>query len=301
MPTKPFRGVFAIPVTPFDKQGEVDVGSLKRCVDFCIAGGAHGIVAPVNASEFNSLTDDERKRVAQIMVEQTNGRIPVVVGTSGVSTKHTVELSRHAQAVGANAVIAMPPYVRKAPPTEIYEYFRALSNAVTIPIFIQDYIAPVGTPMSADLMSRMICELDHVEYLKEEAVPAGQMMTRVMRKAGARLKGVMGGAAGRYLLDEFRRGACGTMPACEVVDLHVQLWDLLDSGKQAAARAFFTQLLPLLNIESLYSFTVYKYVLHRRGVIDYTTTRAAGAGVLDEYDLQELDAILKELEPLFRL
>ena len=256
---------------------------------------------PVNASEFYTLTDDERQRVAQIIIAQTNGRIPVVIGTSGVSTKHAVELSRHAEAVGADAVIAMPPYVRKAPPAEIYEYFRALSDAVTIPIFIQDYIAPVGTPMSADLLSRMICELDHVEYLKEEAVPAGQMMTTVMRKTGARLKGVMGGAAGRYLLDEYRRGACGTMPACEVVDLHVQLWDLLDSGKEVEARAFFTKLLPLLNIESLYSFTVYKYVLHRRGVIDYTTTRAAGAGVLDEFDLQELDAVLQELEPLFRL
>jgi len=301
MASKTFRGVFAIPVTPFDQHGELDEASLRRCVDFCVKGGAHGIVAPVNASEFNSLTDDERKRVAQIIVEQTNGRIPVVIGTSGISTKHAVELSRHAQAVGADSVIAMPPYVRKAPPPEIYEYYRAISDAITIPIFIQDYIAPVGTPMSADLLSRMICELDHVEYLKEEAVPAGQMMTNVMRKTGARLKGVMGGAAGRYLLDEFRRGACGTMPACEVVDLHVQLWDLLDGGKEVEARAFFTRLLPLLNIESLYSFTVYKYVLHRRGVIDYTTTRAPGAGVLDEFDLQELDAILQELEPLFRL
>jgi len=301
MASKTFRGVFAIPVTPFDQHGELDEASLRRCVDFCVKGGAHGIVAPVNASEFNSLTDDERKRVAQIIVEQTNGRIPVVIGTSGISTKHAVELSRHAQAVGADSVIAMPPYVRKAPPPEIYEYYRAISDAITIPIFIQDYIAPVGTPMSADLLSRMICELDHVEYLKEEAVPAGQMMTNVMRKTGARLKGVMGGAAGRYLLDEFRRGACGTMPACEVVDLHAQLWDLLDSGKEVEARAFFTRLLPLLNIESLYSFTVYKYVLHRRGVIDYTTTRAPGAGVLDEFDLQELDAILQELEPLFRL
>lgn len=301
MSAKTFRGVFAIPVTPFDKQGELDEASLRRCVDFCVQGGAYGIVAPVNASEFYTLTDQERQRVAQIVVEQTNGCIPVVIGTSGVSTKHAVELSRHAQAVGADAVIAMPPYVRKAPPAEIYEYFHALSDAVTIPIFIQDYIAPVGTPMSAELLSRMICELDHVEYLKEEAVPAGQMMTQVMLKAGTRLKGVMGGAAGRYLLDEYRRGACGTMPACEVVDLHVQLWGLLDSGKAVEARAFFMKLLPLLNIESLYSFTVYKYVLHRRGVIDYTTTRAAGAGVLDEFDLHELDAILKELEPFFRL
>lgn len=301
MAQQPFRGVFAIPVTPFDPRGEIDEASLRRCIDFCVAGGAHGIVNPVNASEFSSLMDDERKRVTEITIEQTNGRIPVVIGTSGVSTQHAVALSRYAAEAGADAVIAMPPYVRKAPPGEIYEYYRAISDAVGIPIFIQDYIAPVGTPMSADLLSRMLRELEHVQYLKEEAVPAGHMMTAVMEKAGESLMGVMGGAAGRYMMDEFRRGAQGTMPACEVVDLHVQLWDLLESGDEAAAYDFFRKMLPLMNIESLYSFSVYKEVLHRRGVIDYTTTRAAGASVLDDYDQRELDMILADLQPLFRL
>ena len=301
MPGEPFRGVFAIPVTPFDERGALDEVSLRRCVDFCIEGGAHGIVTPVNASEFSSLTDDERKRVAEIAVEQTAGRIPVVIGTSGVSTEHAVMLSRHADAIGADAIIAMPPYVRKAPPAEIYAYYRALSEAVTIPIWIQDYVAPVGTPMSADLLTRLLRELDHVDYLKEESTPAGQMMTRVLHQAGAHVKGIMGGAAGRYLMDEVRRGACGTMPACEVVDLHVQLWELIESGDEAAARAFYNRLLPLLNIESLYSFSIYKAVLHRRGVIATTVTRAAGAAVLDDYDFKELDAILADLAPLFRL
>ncbi len=301
MPGEPFRGVFAIPVTPFDERGALDEASLRRCIDFCIEGGAHGIVTPVNASEFSSLTDDERKRVAEIAVEQTAGRIPVVIGTSGVSTEHAVMLSRHANDIGADAVIAMPPYVRKAPPPEIYAYYRALSEAVTIPIWIQDYIAPVGTPMSADLLTRLLRELDHVDYLKEESTPAGQMMTRVLAQAGSHVKGIMGGAAGRYLMDEVRRGACGTMPACEVVDLHVQLWELIESGDEAAARAFYNRLLPLLNIESLYSFSIYKAVLHRRGVIATTVTRAAGAAVLDDYDTKELDAILADLAPLFRL
>ena len=301
MPGEPFRGVFAIPVTPFDERGALDEVSLRRCIDFCIKGGAHGIVTPVNASEFSSLTDDERKRVAEIAVEQTAGRIPVVIGTSGVSVEHAVMLSRHANAIGADSIIAMPPYVRKAPPAEIYAYYRALSEAVTIPIWIQDYVAPVGTPMSADLLCRMLRELDHVDYLKEESTPAGQMMTRVLAQVGTHVKGIMGGAAGRYLMDEVRRGACGTMPACEVVDLHVQLWELIESGDEAATRAFYNRLLPLLNIESLYSFSIYKAVLHRRGVIATTVTRAAGAAVLDDYDYKELDAILADLAPLFRL
>jgi 4-hydroxy-tetrahydrodipicolinate synthase len=102
-------------------------------------------------------------------------------------------------------------------------------------------------------------------------------------------------------MDEYRRGATGTMPACEVVDVHVQLWELLESGDEATARAFFNRLLPLLNLEALYSFSVYKVVLHQRGVIDNPMTRAAGAAKLDDYDLHELDRILADLKPLFRL
>jgi 4-hydroxy-tetrahydrodipicolinate synthase len=301
MAEKQFRGVYAIPVTPFDQHLDLDEASLRRCIDFCLVGGAHGICVPVNASEFYTLGDDERKRITEITVEQVNSRIPVVIGTTGISTRHAVELSRHANDVGADAIIAMPPYVRKAPPAEIFDYYCALSDAVDIPIFIQDYIGPIGTPMSVDLIVRMLTELEKVDYLKEEVPPAGQLMTAVMKKAGSYLKGVMGGAAGRYLLDEYRRGACGTMPACEVVDLHVQLWNLLESGDEKGAREFYRLLLPLLNIESLYSFTVYREVLRRRGIIDSSTTRAPGAGVLDEYDHKELDAILADLQPYFRL
>src|SRR5438477_8566192 len=89
-PNSSFRGVFAIPPTPFDDAGNVDEASLRRCVDFCVAAGSHGIVAPVNASEAVSLTDAERLRVAEVLVEQTAGRVPVVVGVSGVSTQASV-------------------------------------------------------------------------------------------------------------------------------------------------------------------------------------------------------------------
>jgi len=301
MTGKMFRGVFAIPVSPFDEHGNLDEAALRRCVDFCLAGGAHGIVTPVNASEFYTLTDDERKRTAEIAVEQVNGRIPVIIGVSGITIRHAVELSRHANAIGADAVIAMPPYLRKAPMTEIYAYYRAISEAVSIPIWIQDYPAPLGTPMPVDFLCRLIHELDHVDFLKEEVQPAGQIMTAVMQRAGPKLKGVMGGAAGRYLMDEYRRGSCGVMPACEVVDLHVHLWNLLESGDMAAARDFYRRLLPLLNMESLYSFTVYREVLKRRGVITCTYSRAPGAGVLDQYDHQELDAILQDLKPFFKM
>src|SRR5579859_7555897 len=85
-----FRGVFAIPPTPFDDADNVDEPSLRACVDFCVDAGAHGIVAPVNASESIALTDTERLRVTEVLVEQAAGRVPVVIGVSGVSTTASV-------------------------------------------------------------------------------------------------------------------------------------------------------------------------------------------------------------------
>lgn len=207
--------------------------------------------------------------------------------------------AKYAAQIGADAVIAMPPYVRHPPPDEIYDFYTAVARAaVGPPVWIQDYVAPVGTPMAPALLARMLREIPGVDYLKEETAVAPQVMTTVRDLAGPHLRGVMGGMAGRFLLEEYRRGACGTMPACEVADAHVLVWDALERGNADEARRLHTQLLPLLNYEAMYSFTVYKEVLVRRGVIASARTRVPGTGVLDAENRRELDAILRDLAPL---
>jgi len=293
------RGVFTIPVTPFDTVGDIDEAALRRCVQFCLDAGAHGIVAPVNASEATVLSDQERLRVAAILVETVNHRIPVVVGVSAVTARQGAAFSRHAREIGADAVIAMPPYVRKATPDELVEYFRIVAGAAQLPVFIQNYPAPIGTPMSAAFMARLVQQIDGVEYIKEETLPAGHVITETLETAGPKLKGVMGGMAGRFMLDEFRRGACGTMPACEVTDVHVAIWNALEAGDAARARTLHNRLIPLLNIEWMYGAAVYKDVLRRRGVIANAALRGPGALHLDASDHCELDAILAGLSDLF--
>jgi dihydrodipicolinate synthase/N-acetylneuraminate lyase len=295
-----FRGVFAIPPTPFDDAGNVDEASLRRCVDFCVDAGAHGIVAPVNASESIALTDAERARVAELLVEQAAGRVPVVVGVSGSSTAASVVYVDCARRAGADAVIAMPPYVKHAPADEIYDFYVAVAGAAQpLPVWVQDYVGPIGTPMAPSLLARMLTDIPGVEFLKEETAFAPQVMTRVRELAGASLRGVMGGMAGRYLLEEYRRGGCGTMPACEVADVHVLIWNALERGDEAEARRLHTRLLPLLNYEAMYSFTIYKAVLLRRGVIASARTRVPGAGRLDAENQRELDLLLADLQSLF--
>ena len=296
-----FRGVYTIPVTPFDERYEVDEESLRRQVDWCLRAGAHGIVAPVNASEGPTLTDEERVRVSRIVVEATAGRVPVVVGVSGVSTQASVLYTRHAREVGADAVIAMPPYgVRVSDPDSLFAFYQAVADAADgLPIFIQNWSGPAGTAMGVPLLVRLLTELDNVSYSKEETVNAGHMMTATLAAAGDACKGIMGGIGGRYLLDEYRRGACGTMPACQVTDVHAAIWNALDAGDERGARRTFNRLLPLLNFEALYGVALYKEVLKRRGVIAHTTVRGPKTARLDEYDHQELDAILRDVEELF--
>jgi dihydrodipicolinate synthase/N-acetylneuraminate lyase len=293
------RGVFTIPVTPFDANGDVDEAALRACVEFCVQAGAHGIVAPVNASEATVLDDQERLRVTSIVVETTNHRVPVVVGVSAPTARQAAAFSRHARQSGADAVIAMPPYVRKADPGELVEYFRTVAGAAQLPVFIQNFAAPIGTPMAPSFLARLVQEIDGIEYIKEETLPAGHVMSETLALAGPRLKGIMGGMAGRFLLDEFARGACGTMPACEVTDVDVAIWNALEAGDTARARALHNRLMPLLNIEWLYGPAVYKEVLRRRGIIPNAALRGPGAMRLDAADQRELDAILEDVGQLF--
>jgi 4-hydroxy-tetrahydrodipicolinate synthase len=111
----------------------------------------------------------------------------------------------------------------------------------------------------------------------------------------------MGGFAGRFVIDEYLRGSCGTMPACEVLDVHVAIWRALEAGDVELARDLHTRALPLLNIEYLYGPAIYKEVLRLRGVIAGSAVRDPGAARLDARDREELDAILDRLQDMFVL
>ncbi len=295
-----WRGVFTIPCTPFTDDGGLDLASLRSEVEFCVTAGAHGVVAPVNASEAWTLTDEERRLVATTIVETVGGRIPVVVGVSSGSAAASVAFARHAAEIGADAVIALPPTGPAAPLAAIYDYYRQLSAAIAIPIFIQNHDAPYGTRLSPEFVARLVRELPHVDWVKEETLPPGHAISAEIELAGPKLKGIMGGIAGRYLIDEFRRGAVGTMPACEATDVHVQVWEALESGDERRTRDLFNRLLPLLNFEARMP-GVYKAVLKRRGVIASDYLRHHAGNPLDALDRKELDAILADMNDLFRV
>ncbi len=297
--SKAFRGVFTIPSTPFTEDLEIDWNGLKRVIDFCVDCGAHGIVWPVNASGFPVLTDAERLEGFRVVTEQAAGRIPVVAGVQGGSAKHAAMFAQKANQVGADAVIAMAPYIEELENEDaVVEYYRAIDSEVDVPIFIQNHHTR-GSVLSIDTMVRILREVEHVEYVKEETFPVTHMITGLIERGGENLKGVFGGAGGRFLLQEYPRGVAGQMPGCHVTDVVVRLWNALEAGELAEAKRVFGMMAPLFALETLKG-TTYPEVLRRRGVIDCSRSRlSVGYPLQDAHDHQALDEILRDLEPLF--
>jgi 4-hydroxy-tetrahydrodipicolinate synthase len=197
-------------------------------------------------------------------------------------------------------VIAIPPVDCAGELDAVYGYYQALSDTSALPIFVQNVDLPFGTRLPGSFVARLVREIPRVDWVKEETVPPGWAMTTEIEEAGPKLRGIMGGIAGRYLFDEYRRGACGFMPACEVTDVHARVWNALDSGDETRARALFNRLLPVLSFEGR-AGGVCKAVLKRRGVIASDYTRQFSGNPLDRYDRMELDRLLEDIEDLFIL
>lgn len=148
---QPFRGVFTIPSTPFQANGEIDIPSFRRMIDFCVACDAHGLVFPVNASEWTALSDDERVQLDKVLVEQNAGRLPVVIGVQASTAENAAKFAAHARSIGADAVMAMPPHGETSQ-TVLFDYYRRISEIAHLPVFVQDHDPPAGTPMPVDFL-----------------------------------------------------------------------------------------------------------------------------------------------------
>ena len=290
-----FRGIFPVLQTPLTKDGELDINSLKREVNFCIQAGAHGLVFPVLGSEFQFLTEDERHRLVEIVVSEANGRIPVVVGVAGQNKAEAVIHAKHAYQIQADAVIALPPSAGTL--EEIKDYYKVIAQTAQRPVFIQHTHAG----MDSSFLQFLLDEIEFVSYIKEESYPSAHQISAVLEKVGDSCLGVFGGAHGRWMLSELHRGASGFMPAVEAVDVHVQIWKAYQSGNEAGARMIFNQLLPLINLITLLGLCVCKEVLIMRGVFESAVMRIPESLSLDAEDRRELEIIIEDLKPLFRV
>ena len=295
---KSFRGIFAILETPFKPSDQMDREDLEREVDFCVRAGAHGLVWPQLAAEFYLLSEEERMRGAEIVVRAAAGRRPVVIGVQAPMKELAIRFARHAEEKGADAVIALPPYVGHAGLDTAADYYRSLGRAVTLPIFIQNSGGAWGPAMPTEFVIQLAREFPQLGYVKEEVDPVAHRLEEYARSGV--MTGIFSGNAGRNLLNELPRGSSGTMPACEFVDVDAQVYELAARGKMEEARQLFQKLLPMINLEETYGMPFAKAVLVRRGVFKTAKMRGHTGPELDKFDEQELEGWWKQLQPYFR-
>ncbi|MDZ7921455.1 dihydrodipicolinate synthase family protein [Rhodoferax sp.] len=247
-----YKGVFPVVPTTFNDAGELDLESQKRCVDFMIEAGSTGLCILANFSEQFVLADAEREVLTKTILEHVKGRVPVIVTTTHFSTQITIARSVQAQQWGAAMVMVMPPYhgaTIRVPEAQIYEYFARLSDAINIPIMIQD--APVsGTPLSVPLLARMAQEIKQVSYFKIETAGAASKLRELIRVGGDAIEGPWDGEEAITLMPDLDAGATGAMTGGAYPDGIRKIVDAYAAGKREEAAAHYEKWLPLINYEN---------------------------------------------------
>ena len=291
-------GVFPVLAMPFRVDLSADEEGLRAVTRYAIDAGADGVVFPGIASEYDTLTNDERTRLVNLVAEVARGRASLIVGGSAPDVESTEAAMRQAGEVGAEALMVMAPRTLSTS-TDVIAFFRRVAESGHVPIMLQNAPPPAGSGLPIDVVLDVVRAVPQVAYVKEEALPSGARISRLLDGTPSTLHGVLGGAGGRYITDEIARGAAGTMPAVEVTEMHAALFAAHRAGDRASVRRWFNRMLPILNMQSVFRWALTKEVLRRRGMIECAAKRAAGAE-LDSGDHRELTEILAELADVLK-
>ncbi|WP_028224651.1 dihydrodipicolinate synthase family protein [Paraburkholderia ferrariae] len=298
--TSRYTGIFPVVPTTFTATGELDLVSQKRAVDFMIDAGSDGLCILANFSEQFSVTDEERELVTRTVLEHVAARVPVIVTTTHYGTVACAARSRRAQELGAAMVMVMPPYhgaTFRVPEQQIYEFYARVSDAIDIPIMIQDAPAS-GTLLSAPFLARMACEIEQVSYFKIETPGAANKLREVIRLGGDAVEGPWDGEEGITLLADLHAGATGAMTGGGFPDGIRPIIVAHREGRLDDAFSLYQKWLPLINHENRQAgLLACKALMKEGGVIDCELPRHPLPAMHPE-TRKELVALARRLDPL---
>lgn len=271
-----YQGVFPVVPTIFKESGELDLPSQKRCVDFMIDAGSQGLCILANFSEQFSISDDERDLLTREILEHVAGRVPVIVTTTHYGSLICAQRSRRAQDLGASMVMIMPPYhgaTIRVPEPNIHEFFKKVSDAIDIPIMIQD--APVsGTPLSAAFLAKMATEIANISYFKIETAGAASKLRELIKLGGEAIEGPWDGEEAITLLPDLEAGCTGAMTGGGYPDGIRQIMDPWFAGNRTQTIDAYTRWLPLINYENRQGGILSaKALMKAGGIIDAEVSR----------------------------
>ncbi len=200
-----FRGSFSVTVTPFTEDGKrLDIPAWKRFLDWQLAEGVPGIIILGTTGEFLTLTDDERTQFVEATVKHIRKRIPVMVGAMNAYTPNAVRYAAEAEKLGADGLMILPPYYYTPTDDEIFGYYKAICEKVSLPIMLYNNPFTSHVDMSAKLVGRLTRSFEQIRYIKE----ASQDMARVYDIV-EETDGVMNVFAGQRIVESYLYGAVG--------------------------------------------------------------------------------------------
>lgn len=295
-----YRGIYPVVPTTFNEDGTLDLASQRRCVDFMIASGVDGLCILANYSEQFLLGDEEREILTRIVLEHVAGRVPVIVTTTHTSTAICAARSRRAQDMGAAMVMVMPPYhgaTFRFSETQVQSFYQGVSDAIDIPIMIQDAQA-AGTPLPPAFLARMAKEIEQVSYFKMETAGAANKLRELIALGGEAIEGPWDGEEGITLLADLEAGATGAMTGGGFADGIRPIIEAHRNGDKDKAFEQYQRWLPLINHENRQAgFLAAKALMKAGGVIACDAPRAPWPALHPEVRRQLLD-IARRLDPL---
>jgi dihydrodipicolinate synthase/N-acetylneuraminate lyase len=294
-PGKPLRGIFPIAQTPFTDANRLDLNALAAEVKFVDRGGVHGFVWPQMASEYTTLSESERLAGAEAIAATGKSLRPaIVIGVQGSDLQSALRYARHAEKIGADALISLPP--ASGSPDAVLQYYREIGNATHLPLFLQS-----TGQMSVEEIVRISRATPALTYVKDEAGPSPlPRIGELKQQSGGRLT-VFTGNHGVTLIDEMQRGSSGSMPAASFADLYAAVWDGWQAGKRNEAMDLFGRTLLLISEVQAYGIQALKYILRVRGVFPNDALRLKDTRVpLDGSGKRALREMLDFLKPWLR-
>jgi 4-hydroxy-tetrahydrodipicolinate synthase len=286
--TGQIRGIFPIVYTPFDATGAIDWDDLHRLVEYLSESGTHGLSAVGGASECHKMPVAERRLLAEATMSAARGRVPVLVGTSATNTADAVELSGHAESIGAIGTFSTPPLYGAVTAASLTAHYGALARSTSLPILIQD--AMVSLPLA--VVGGLGEQYPQLRWMKEEALDSGHRITELRRICTAGITIMSGGS---YLLDDLARGAVGAIPGSIGVSDLALAYDLWVEGDHPGARRAFNHFAPLALWRRQFPLLGTKEVLRRLGVLKGAYLREPADERLDDDDHRELSEILEAM------
>jgi dihydrodipicolinate synthase/N-acetylneuraminate lyase len=249
---QPLTGILPVAPTPFHADGTIDPDGMRRVLDCMIDQGVDAICILANYSEQFLLSDEERATLTRVSLEHVAGRVPVIITISHFATDIVVARAREAQALGAAMLMMMPPYhgVGLVPAEAgIFEHFAAVSDAVSIPIMVQD--APLsGVTLSVPLLVRMAREIENVSYFKMETPFAADKLAALIEMGGDDIVGPFDGEEAVTLLADLDAGCTGTMTSALQPEKIRPIVVDYRAGNTDAALNQWKLCLPLINHEN---------------------------------------------------